>query len=68
MTKRKRYYATVDRNGTEDEITIHAPDGNCMAFIWLWDEPDCPEAKRKKADATLIVNALNAYRRKRCER
>src|SRR5690349_16219223 len=25
------YYATQGRNGTEDEITIHAPDGRAMA-------------------------------------
>ena len=27
MTKRNNCYATLGRNGTEDEFTIHAPDG-----------------------------------------
>ena len=32
------YYATQDRNGTEDEITIHAPDGRPLAVIQYWEE------------------------------
>jgi hypothetical protein len=64
MKTQQAYYATRDRNGTEDEITIHAPDGRAMAFIWFWDEPDelaRADADAKKADARLIVDALNAY-------
>jgi hypothetical protein len=61
--KRKPYYATMDRNGTEDEIAIRTPDGRVMAYMQFWDEPDIPEAKTHKDDATLIVKALNAYRR-----
>jgi hypothetical protein len=59
------YHTSLGRNGTEDEITIHAPDGRGLAHIWFWDEePDQPGVgdKRAKADAQLIVEALNAYR------
>ena len=40
----------------EDTIDIHAPDGRSMAFILLSDQPN-----QAKADAQLIVDALNAY-------
>ncbi len=66
MAKRKRYYMTQDRNGTEDEITIRSPRGKDLAFIWFWDEkgednPGKEDADRAKAGARLIVDALNAY-------
>ena len=48
MTTRHPYHATIDRNGTEDEIAIRNPDGRCIAFIWLWEEPDNNEARQKK--------------------
>jgi hypothetical protein len=63
--KRTRSYATLDRNGTEDEIAFHAPDGRKLAFIWFWDEEyDQPGVgdKEAKMDAQLILNALNVYR------
>jgi hypothetical protein len=70
MKKSKKYYATFDRNGTEDEIIIHTPQGRPMLSVAFWDEqflePDDPEwvaIDQKKADAMLIVNALNAYPR-----
>lgn len=25
--RKKQYYATIERNGTEDEITIYTPEG-----------------------------------------
>lgn len=56
-----RYYATLDRNGIEDELTIHGPDGRPMLSVGFWDDEDSPTASRLKADAELIVNALNAY-------
>jgi hypothetical protein len=59
-----KYYATLDRNGTEDEITIFTPDGRRMLCVAFWDEPDIASAGQLKADAVLIVNALNAYRPK----
>lgn len=62
MTKRKKYYLSLDRNGTEDEITIHAPNGRGIAFIWFWDDAECVEAAQKHRDAKLIVDALNAFR------
>ena len=60
MTTRPTYHATIDRNGTEDEITIHAPDGRAMAAIQFWDKGE-EGATEAKADAELIVDALNAY-------
>jgi hypothetical protein len=59
---KKKYYATLDRNGTEDEISIRTPEGRELAFIWFWDDADCPHAAAKKVDAEFIVAALNAYR------
>lgn len=69
MTKRKSYYATQRRNGTEDEITIYTPGGRQMLCVGFWDaewddDPVKHDAEQLKADAMLIVNALNAYRRK----
>ena len=61
----KGYHGSLGRNGTEDEITIHAPDGREMAHIWFWDEePDQPGVgdKEAKADGLHIIAALNAYR------
>ena len=60
-----KYYATLDRNGTEDEITIVSPSGESLAYIWFWDEPDTRDARNAKATARRILNALNAYRPKR---
>jgi hypothetical protein len=64
-SKAAKYYATLDRNGTEDEITIVSPSGESLAYIWFWDEPDTRDANKAKADGMLILNALNAYRLKR---
>lgn len=59
------YHASQDRNGTEDEITIHAPDGREMAHIWFWDEEhdlgDAIAGPEAKVDGQHIVAALNAY-------
>jgi hypothetical protein len=70
MTKRKQYYGEFDRNGTEDEIIIYTPQGRPMLSVAFWDEqyrdandPVRLEADQKKADAMLIINALNAYPR-----
>jgi hypothetical protein len=63
MTQEMLYHLTTCRNGTEDEFAIHAPDGRQMAFIWFWDEPDSDHAARALADAQLIVDALNAFRK-----
>ena len=56
------YYATLDRDGTEDEITIFTPNGRPMLRVAFWDEPDIASAEQLKTDALLIVSALNAYR------
>jgi len=56
------YHATIDRNGTEDELTIHTPEGRPMLCVEFWDEPDSVTAQQLKKDALLIVKALNAYR------
>jgi hypothetical protein len=65
MTTRKPYYLMLAREAAMDEITIHAPNGRPMASIAFWDEDDefaTPAADRAKADAELIIKALNAYR------
>ncbi len=62
------YHTSQRRNGTEDEIVIHAPDGREMAYIWFWDqEGDQPGVgdKEARADARRIVDALNAHRQAR---
>jgi hypothetical protein len=70
MTKRKRYEAIQSRNGTEDEITIYTPGGRAMLCVGFWDaeydnDPAKLNADQLRADSTLIVDALNAYRRAR---
>lgn len=62
----KRYYLTYGRNGTEDEITIHRPNGDEMAIIQYWDEPDTNDAERVEKTAQHIVDALNAYDKRLC--
>jgi hypothetical protein len=57
----KRYHTTFGRNGTEDEITIRRPNGEAMAVIQYWDEPDTNDGKRAEKTAKHIVDALNAY-------
>lgn len=63
----KKYYATLDRNGTEDEITIYTPDGRPMLCVAFWDadawDAGQPGAEQLKADAVLIVEALNSHRK-----
>lgn len=61
MTKRKKYYVTIDRNGTEDELCVHAPDGRIMASTQTWHDVDTDG--QAQADIKLIVDALNAYKR-----
>ncbi len=75
MTKRKPYYATQHLDGTEDIITIYTPEGRPMFQVDFWDEsywepddPSKPLADQIKADAALIVDALNAYRGKPAKR
>ena len=72
MTKRKRYYAAQHLDGTEDIITIYTPEGRPMFQVDFWDEsywepddPMKPIADQIKADAALIVAALNAYKPRR---
>lgn len=67
MTRRKGYYSTHCRNGTEDEITLHTPKGRPMLCVGCWDaewddDPIKHDADQLKADAALIVDAVNAYR------
>ena len=64
----KKFYADQSRNGTEDEITIYTPDGRAMLCVGFWDaehddDPSKHNADQIKADATLIVEALNSHRK-----
>jgi hypothetical protein len=66
MPDQKQYYAARSRNGTEDEITIYTPDDRSMLCVAFWDREDDDDplgehADQLKADAELIVNALNSY-------
>ncbi len=65
MAKQVKYFGSIGRNGTEDEIIIHAPNGREMARIWFWDaehgEPGVGD-KEAKTNGQLIIAALNAYR------
>ena len=61
--RRGQYYARF----RPDEIIICTPDGRPIAYLQFCDDPDeeCrPIADKHKADAGLIVAALNAYRPK----
>lgn len=58
------YHATHCRNGTEDEIIICRPNGDHMAVIQFWDEPNTNDARRAELTAKHIVDALNAYAKK----
>lgn len=53
------YTATLDVDGTEDELTIRDPEGRPMATIQFWDS-DEGSRNRAHADARAIVAALNA--------
>ena len=56
------YHMTIDTNGTEDVISIIAPDGRCMMSMEFWNEATSEQLTRINEDAKLIVNALNAYK------
>lgn len=55
------YHLEYRRNGTEDELIICRPNGDHMAFVQYWDEPDTNDAMRAEIEARHIVDALNAY-------
>lgn len=57
------YHLEYRRNGTEDELIICRPNGDHMAFIQFWDEPDTNDGRRAELEARHIVDALNAYPR-----
>lgn len=54
------YTATLDVNGTEDELTVRDPEGRAMASVVFW-ATDEESRGRAEADARLIVDALNAF-------
>lgn len=63
---KKQYYAEQLRDGTEDVITIYTPEGRPMLAVAFWDRDAWDDGEERapqlKADAALIVDALNAYR------
>jgi hypothetical protein len=62
MRTRKRYYATTSGHAAGIDIAIRSPDRSLMANILglaLFD--DGSGIEKAKADAKLIVDALNAY-------
>ena len=54
-----------DSDGCADTFTITTQDRKYIAHVAFWDEPDTTEAVEAEAAAKLIVEALNAYRRRR---
>lgn len=55
-------------NDTDGEITLYTPDGRAMLSVEFWDpdydhKPARDYADQLRADALLIVEALNAHRR-----
>ncbi len=64
----KRYFVTLDRNGTEGQITLHSPEGKPMMRIVTCnpefdDDLAWLDADQLQADADLIVEALNVHRK-----
>lgn len=67
------YHYTLDRIGpdlrgcgTQEQITIRKPDGRQMAVIQFWENTVCDQGvatEEARADATLIVDALNHHAR-----
>ena len=58
------YYASIGRQDGWDELTIHAPNGRDMAYLWYRKKrANLPGVGPKAAKAAVrrIVNALNAY-------
>lgn len=53
-----QYYATQTTDCTDDEITIHAPDGRGIAQITFWETVQ----SQATMYAELIVRAPNASR------
>jgi hypothetical protein len=47
--------------GTFDRIKIVNPEGNPIATLFYWDEPDTDEATRVEASARLICQHLNRW-------
>ncbi|MHC5536704.1 hypothetical protein ACYOEI_00335 [Singulisphaera rosea] len=56
------YYRNSD--GCDDTFDIIDADGKNLTSVHFWDEPTGLAARKAMADATLIVNALNAYQPK----
>ena len=62
MRTRKRYYHTIGGNASGVEISIRTPDRQVIASVMglgLYD--DGSGIEQAKANAQLIVDALNAY-------
>jgi len=66
MKPRKRYYATTSGHAEGIDIAIRSPDRSVIANVLglaLFD--DGSGIEKAKADARLIVDALNAYAKRR---
>lgn len=60
MTKQHTYRFN-GRDGTFDLIDILNPEGNVIATLYYWDEPDTDEAKRAEESARVICENLNHW-------
>ena len=54
-------YQFNGRDGTFDLIQIINPNGQSIAALYYWDEPDTDEAKRVEQSARLICEHLNRW-------
>ncbi len=62
MKPRRRYYRTISGHAAGIDIEIRSPDRGVIATVFgltLFD--DGSGIEKAKADAELIVDALNAY-------
>ena len=55
------YTFSRDRDGTFDTFDIRSPEGQVIASLYFWDEPDTDEAKQAEASARTICKQLNRW-------
>ena len=55
------YSYDKDRDGVFDVFTIRNPQGEEIAHLYYWDEPDTDEGHQAEMSAQLIVANLNRW-------
>lgn len=54
-------YAINGQDGTFDLVNIVSPQGEVIASLYYWDEPDTDEAARVEKSARIICGHLNHW-------